>query len=55
MLNVENKIESLKKYFSEQPNILGVWIIGSYGTEYQREDSDIDFSILYGKYISKRS
>ncbi|AYD39643.1 nucleotidyltransferase domain-containing protein [Clostridium fermenticellae] len=48
MLNIEN----LKKYFSEQPNILGVWIIGSYGTEYQREDSDIDFAILYDKDIN---
>lgn len=26
MLNMENKIESLKKYFSEQPNVLGAWI-----------------------------
>ena len=52
LLNIENKIENLKKYFSSQPNILGVWIIGSYGTEYQREDSDIDFSILYDKEIN---
>ncbi|MFT8316291.1 MAG: nucleotidyltransferase domain-containing protein, partial [Clostridium sp.] len=52
MLNIENKIESLKKYFSQQPDILGVWIIGSYGTEYQREDSDIDFAILYNKDIN---
>lgn len=52
MLNIENKIESLKKYFSEQLNVLGAWIIGSYGTEYQREDSDIDFAILYDKDIN---
>ncbi len=52
MINIENKIESLKKYFSEQPNVLGAWIIGSYGTEYQRDDSDIDFAILYDKDIN---
>lgn len=52
MLNIENKIGILKKYFSQQSDILGVWIIGSYGTEYQREDSDIDFAILYSKNIS---
>ena len=51
MLNIENEIENLKKYFSQQPDILAVWIVGSYGTEYQREDSDIDFAILFDKDI----
>ena len=49
LLNIENKIENLKRYFSKQPNILGVWIVGSYGTKYQREDSDIDFAILFDR------
>ncbi|PRR82998.1 nucleotidyltransferase domain-containing protein [Clostridium luticellarii] len=52
LLNIEKKIENLKKYFSKQPDILGVWIVGSYGTEYQRKDSDIDFAILFGKDIN---
>lgn len=52
MLNIEKDIENLKEYFHSQPNILGVWIVGSYGTEYQREDSDIDFAILYDKDIN---
>lgn len=51
MLNIEDKIENLKKYFIKEPDILGVWIVGSYGTEYQREDSDIDFAILFDKDI----
>lgn len=38
MLNIENKIEDLKKCFIHQPNVLAVWIVGSYGTEYQREN-----------------
>lgn len=28
-----------------------MWIVGSYGTEYQREDSDIDFAILFDRDI----
>lgn len=46
MLNIENKISDLKNYFSLNQNILAVWIIGSYGTEYQREESDIDLALL---------
>ena len=49
LLNIENKIEDLKRFFSKQPDILGVWIVGSYGTKYQREDSDIDFAILFDR------
>lgn len=52
MINIENKIEKLKRYFRLEINILAVWIIGSYGTDYQREDSDIDFAILFDKDIS---
>lgn len=52
MINIENKTENLKEYFQLTTNILAVWIIGSYGTEYQRKDSDIDFAILLEKDIS---
>jgi len=52
MINVENKINELKKYFEDKSIILAVWIIGSYGTEYQREDSDIDFALLFDEDIS---
>jgi len=51
LLNIEDKIEALKGYFFKQENILAVWIVGSYGTEFQREDSDVDFAILYDKDI----
>lgn len=51
MLNIEDKIENLKKYFIKQPDILGVWIVCSYGTKYQRENSDIDFAILFDRDI----
>lgn len=51
MLSIENKIRELCKYFESEPNISAVWIVGSYGTEYQREDSDIDFAILFDKDV----
>jgi predicted nucleotidyltransferase len=51
MLNIEDKIENLIKYFRMRSNIVAVWIIGSYGTEHQREESDIDFAILFDKEI----
>jgi len=52
MVNIEDKIITLIKYFQTNDDILAVWLIGSYGTEYQTEKSDIDFSILFNKDIS---
>lgn len=46
MINIESKKAQLEEYFRKQKNILAVWIIGSYGTEYQREDSDMDIALL---------
>lgn len=47
MINIESKISQLVEYFNQREEINAVFIIGSYGTEYQREDSDIDFAVLY--------
>lgn len=52
MVNIDNKIEDLKRYFKSNKYILSVWIIGSYGTEFQREDSDIDFAVLFDGKVS---
>ena len=52
MINIEHLIPKLKQYFSQEENIIAVWIIGSYNTIYQREDSDIDFAILFDNDIS---
>jgi len=52
MVNIEDKIITLIKYFQTNDDIIAVWLIGSYGTEYQTEKSDIDFSILFNKDIS---
>jgi predicted nucleotidyltransferase len=52
MVNIEDKINTLIKYFETNDDILAVWLIGSYATEYQTEKSDIDFSILFNKDVS---
>ncbi|CCJ33173.1 MULTISPECIES: type VII toxin-antitoxin system MntA family adenylyltransferase antitoxin [Caloramator] len=47
MISIEDKIPALVNYFNEDKRVIAVYIIGSYGTEYQREDSDIDFAVLF--------
>ena len=47
LINIDDKIEELKNYFSEQDDILAVYIFGSYGTEYQTPLSDVDFAVLF--------
>lgn len=52
MIKIEDHIDKLKKYFQENNNIIAVWIIGSYGTENQHTDSDIDFAFLFDTNIN---
>lgn len=52
MLNVDNKLSDLISFFKARDDILAVWIVGSYGTKYQTETSDVDFAILFSKEIS---
>ncbi|MBN1071896.1 nucleotidyltransferase domain-containing protein [Clostridium botulinum] len=51
MFNIDDKINDLKNYFKSNDNIVAAWFIGSYGTEYQTEDSDIDIALLLDKQI----
>ena len=44
--SLKNKIITISK---EEDNILTVYIFGSYGTNYQRKDSDLDLAILFEK------
>lgn len=52
MLNIEDKIDKIKEYFKSQDNVLAAWLIGSYGTEFQREESDVDFAVLFNEKAS---
>jgi len=51
MLNVDNKLPELISFFKARDDIVAVWIVGSYGTKYQTENSDIDLAILFSKEI----
>lgn len=51
MINIDDKIEDLKSYFKSNDNIVAAWFIGSYGTENQTEDSDIDIALLFDKQV----
>lgn len=51
MINIEDKLSHLIEYFKAVDKIDAVYIIGSYGTEFQSEDSDIDFAVLFNKNI----
>lgn len=44
--SLKNKIIDICK---KEKNILTVYIFGSYGTNYQRKDSDLDLAILFAK------
>jgi len=52
MLNVDNKLPELISFFKVRDDIVAVLIVGSYGTKYQTENSDIDLAILFSKEIS---
>lgn len=52
MLNVDNKLPDLVSFFKARDYIVAVWTVGSYGTKYQTENSDIDLAILFSKEIS---
>ena len=49
MVNIDAKLDNLKKYFKSNSNIVAVWFIGSYGTAMQTEDSDI--ALLFDKSV----
>lgn len=51
ILKSEDK-EKLRDYFGSKENILLAIIFGSYNTEFQRENSDLDFAILFEKNVS---
>ncbi|MCL4514046.1 MAG: nucleotidyltransferase domain-containing protein [Firmicutes bacterium] len=43
----DERMAKLKTFFANQPDILAVYLFGSYGTEFQTPDSDVDFAVLF--------
>jgi len=50
--NVEKEIDELILYLSKNSNVIAFFIFGSFGTQYQNQNSDIDFAILYDKDVT---
>ncbi|HOP23929.1 MAG TPA: nucleotidyltransferase domain-containing protein [Defluviitoga sp.] len=50
--NVEKEINELILYLSKNSNVIAFFIFGSFGTQYQNQNSDIDFAILYDKDVT---
>jgi len=51
MVNIDEKLDDLKAYFKSNSNIVAAWFIGSYGTEMQTENSDIDIALLFNQPV----
>lgn len=51
MVNIDEKLDDLKAYFKINSNIVAAWFIGSYGTEMQTENSDIDIALLFNQPV----
>lgn len=49
---IQDEIERLKIFCEDNKNILALFIFGSFGTEEENLQSDIDLAILYEDYIS---
>jgi predicted nucleotidyltransferase len=48
---VKDKKERLQKYFAGEPDIIAVYLFGSYGTERESPLSDIDFAVLFTEEV----
>lgn len=46
-----SKLESCRERFAQDVNIVGAWVLGSAVTNRLREDSDVDFAILYAEEV----
>ncbi len=52
MLKLDEKIAALSGVFNSMPDVLTVFLFGSYGTEYQTPLSDIDLAVLFDQDLS---
>lgn len=50
-LNLDKQLNQLGGFFAEIPEVVTVFLFGSYGTEYQTALSDIDFAVLFDKKL----
>ncbi len=51
LLKIDKKLASLPAFFAAIPEVLAVFLFGSYGTENQTVCSDIDFAVYFNRII----
>lgn len=51
-LNIDDKITLLPDLFSRYPEIVVVFLFGSYGTDFQHDLSDIDFAVYFSQDVN---
>jgi len=49
LLNVDKELQKLPAFFASIPEVMTVFLFGSYGTENQTALSDIDFAVYFNK------
>ncbi|HHY59118.1 MAG TPA: nucleotidyltransferase domain-containing protein [Clostridia bacterium] len=52
LLHVDDKLPLLPALFARYPEIVAVFLFGSYGTEYQHPGSDIDLAVYFSRQVS---
>jgi len=48
MCSVSEEIKTWKQFFQQCPNVTAVYLFGSYGTEFEHPQSDIDLGVIFG-------
>jgi len=52
VLKIDDKITLLPDLFSRYPEIVSVFLFGSYGTDLQHDLSDIDFAVYFSRDVN---
>ena len=47
LLNVDKELKNLPAFFAAIPEVMTVFLFGSYGTENQTALSDVDFAVYF--------
>ncbi len=51
LLNVDKELKNLPAFFAAIPEVMTVFLFGSYGTENQTALSDVDFAVYFNKTV----
>ncbi|HHW06820.1 MAG TPA: nucleotidyltransferase domain-containing protein [Clostridia bacterium] len=52
LLDIDDKTPLLPALFAKDPEIVAVFLFGSYGTEYRHPGRDIDLAVYFSREVS---